>query len=496
MRAIVVRLAMSLSLALVLVGWAVSSPLGASPDDDYHLASIWCSESSYLHPCVQVPGEQGGASFLVPAVLIESHVCYAFQPDSTAECVDGVQDTLRLTDRINQVQGLYPTGFYRTMSLFASTDYQASVFIMRAVNSLLAVMLLGAFLFVGRPLLQRSALLVLPVMLIPLTLFLVASTNPSSWTIIGSVFFFLFGMNALSCERGSPRQIASLVLAVASAALAIASRVDGSAFIVVLTIAIGLIANRRALRHSWMATSTLALTGCAALVSFLAQGSGPAGSSTTIGESRYVGGLFFTNVLEIPGFLAGAVGAAPLGWLDTRLPGLVATVGLIGVGALAFWGLTFMNTPKALCSIFLVLASFGMPVLLAQQQRIEVLEFVQARYLLPLLIALLLVLALTVPPWTQERFPLVPHATLAALLAISGASALWVNFHRYAFGADSPFWARNLTSEWDGLLGSASPPLVAVGMVATVTFILLALWSYRGIRNEMPTTDSRAEEKT
>lgn len=487
---------MAVSLVLVLLGWAVSSPIGASPDDDFHLASIWCSESSYLHPCTQVPGEKGGASFLVPAVLIESHICYAFQPNSTAECADGVQDTLRLTDRINQVQGLYPGGFYRVMSLFASSDYATSVFVMRSVNSLLAVLLLAAFLFAGRALLQRSALLVLPVMLIPLAVFLFASTNPSSWTITGSVFYFLFGLNALLCAPRSLSQITSLVLAVASAVLAIASRVDGSAFIVVITIAIGLIADRGSIRRSWVATSTLVLTGFGALVSFLAQGLGPAGSSTTIGESRYVGGLFVTNLLEIPGFLGGSVGAAPLGWLDTRLPGLVATVGLIGVGAIAFWGLSFMDVPKALGSIFLLLAAFGVPVLLAQQQRIEVLEFVQARYLLPLLFVLLLVLALTVPPWSHVRFPLVPHVTLAVLLSISGASALWVNFHRYAYGADAPYWARNLTGEWHGLLGPNSLLLIVLGMVATVAFILLAMWTYRGMRKETREPAPMAKENT
>ena len=488
------RLAMAVSLLLVLLGWSVSSPLGASPDDDYHLASIWCSENSYLYPCTQVPGEQGGASFLVPAVLIESHICYAFQPNSTAECVEGVQDTLRLTDRINQVQGLYPGGFYRTMSLFASSDYGTSVFVMRAVNSLLAVLLLAAFLFVGRALLQRSVLLVFPVMLIPLAVFLFASTNPSSWTIIGSVFYFLFGMNALSCAPRSRSQIASLVFAVASAVLAIASRVDGSAFIVVITIALGLVAGRDSLRRSWVATSTLLITGLAAAVSFLAQGLGPAGSSTTIGESRYVGGLLFTNVLEIPGFLGGAVGAAPLGWLDTRLPGLVATVGLVGVGAIAFWGLSFMNVRKALGAIFLLLAAFGIPVLLAQQQRIEVLEFVQARYLLPLLVVLLLVLVITVPPWLEARFPLVPHATLTVLVSLSGVSAVWVNFHRYAYGADAPYWSRILTSEWPGLLGPFSSVLIVLGMAATVSFSVLAMWIYRRMREEAQEPQSMAKE--
>ena len=32
-----------LAILLALLSWGLSSPPGSSPDDDYHLASIWCA---------------------------------------------------------------------------------------------------------------------------------------------------------------------------------------------------------------------------------------------------------------------------------------------------------------------------------------------------------------------------------------------------------------------------------------------------------------------
>lgn len=482
MRATLMRVATAGALLLALVGWAVSSPIGASPDDDYHLATIWCSEFSPLHPCTQVPAEEGGASYLVPAVLIESHVCFAFQPESTADCADNVSESLRLTDRINQTQGLYPGGFYTAMSIFASSDFTRSVSMMRVSNALLAASLLAAFLFLGAATIRRSALLALPVIFIPLGVFLFASTNPSSWTVIGSIFYFLFGLTAFFGRAGRGRYVASLLLAVLAAALALMSRVDGSVFIVVITLAIVVLASGGHLQRAKAATITVISVGIAGSITFWLQGLGPAGSESTIGESRYVGGLFLTNLLEIPSFLGGAVGAAPLGWGDTPMPGLVLTVGLFSVGGIAIWGLSVVDLRKALTLVGLAVTAFGLPVALAQQQRIDVLDFVQARYLLPLIAVLVLTLALTLPPARREPMQAVPHYTLAVLVSLSGAVALWANYHRYAYGAQEPLLARNLEPAWPGLWGPSSLAFIIVGMIATVAFVMLMAVQYRHMK--------------
>ena len=471
----VTRSASVVTLLLALLGWAVASPIGSSPDDDYHLASIWCSEFSPLYPCTTVPGDEGGASYLAPKVTVEAHVCFAFQPNQTADCVVQDDGALRLTDRLNQVQGLYPGTYYSVMSVFASSDFVTSVSAMRLFNALLVSGLLLLFLFVGAPFLQRSALLVLPVVFVPMALFIFGSTNPSSWTIMGCTFFFLFGMNAVVGRRSLTKwaYFASIAGTVVAASLAITSRVDGSAFVVVIAVAIVIMATREQLRSAIAASVAVAASAVLAAFSFLQQGLGPAGSSATIGESKYVGGLLMTNILEVPIFLAGAVGGAPLGWADTRMPGFVSTVGLLAVGALTFWGLAAMTGRKAISIVVLASATFAVPVFLAQQQRIEVLDFVQARYLLPVLTALLLAIVLVLPPSRRGPYPNVPRYTLVTLVAISGAAALWVNFHRYAFGANQPFLARNLEPQWTGLWGDPSQMIIVIGMLASSAFAFL-----------------------
>lgn len=479
MRGALLRVGAALSLFVALLGWAMSSPVGSSPDDDYHLSSIWCSQFSYLNPCSSVSGEDGGQSYLVPALTVEAHFCYAFQSDVTADCVANETGTLRLTDRLNQGQGLYPSGFYTVMSVLSSEDVTASVLRMRVFNAGLASALLLTLLLIGRSAVVRTGLLALPVIVVPLGLFLFSSTNPSGWTILGCTFYFLFAINAFMSRPRSVQWWSSLVLALVSALMAFASRVDGAAFIAVVTLAVFLLMGWRQLREGWAVTVAFAVVGVLAVLVFLAQGSGPAGSPERIGDSKYVGGLLVTNLVEVPGYLAGIVGAAPLGWADTRMPGLVSTAGLVSFAAIAFWGLSLMDRRKVVASAFLVVAAFGIPVVFAQQQRIEVLEFVQARYLLPLLAVLLLTLALVPTRFGNRVLPQGPHWVVTGFLAGAGSVALWVNYRRYAVGADEPLWGRAIEESWTGLVPGVSGPVIVVGMVATAAFVVVLAVIYR-----------------
>lgn len=495
MRGALLRVGAALALFVALLGWALSSPVGSSPDDDYHLSSIWCSQFSSLYPCSTVPGEDGGNSYLAPTMTIEAHVCYAFQPDVTADCVAEEAGTLRLTDRLNQEQGLYPSGFYTVMSVLSSEDVTSSVVRMRVFNALLASALLLTFLLIGRSAVVRSGLLALPVIVVPLGLFLFASTNPSSWTILGCTFYFLFAINAFTSRPYSVQWWLSLAFAFVSFLLALVSRVDGAVFIAVVTLAVFLLMGWRRLREEWVVAVALAVVGVLAVVVFLVQGSGPAGAPERIGDSKYIGGLLVTNLVEVPGYLAGIVGAAPLGWADTQMPGLVSTAGLVAFAAIAFWGLSVMDRRKVVASTFLIIAAFGIPVVFAQQQRIEVLEFVQARYLLPLLAVLLLTLSLVPPRFGKRLLPQGPHWVVTGILAVAGPVALWVNYRRYAVGADEPLWGRAIDESWAGIVPGVSGPVIMMGMIATAAFIVILAVIYRlPMLESMDTRDCASRE--
>jgi hypothetical protein len=365
---------------------------------------------------------------------------------------------------------------------------------MRLFNALLATGLLVAFVFLSAPALRTSALVAVPVILVPMGFFVISSTNPSGWTLVGCLFFFLFMMNALIVGSHRRAYWPSLVLAVVSALMAIVSRVDGSAFIAIIALAVGVLMFRRSAEGRRGAWIVLVISAVTAVVGFLAQGSGPVGSAARIGDSEYVGGLFFDNILEVPGFLAGIVGLGPLGWADTRMPGVVSTAGLLTFGAVAFWGLQVMNRRKSIASILLLVATLGLPVYVSQQERIAVLDFIQARYLLPLAAVLLVVLASALPQLKRDPLGYVPHAVLTTLLATSSVVALWVNFHRYALGAEEPFFSREMDLAWAGLLGSASGPLLIVAVLASIAFFILAQVIYG--REQNLEVDSPERSKT
>ena len=462
----------------MLVGWAVSSPVGASPDDDYHLTSIWCSPFSDTYPCTEITNADGGLTLLAPRTVVEAHACFAFQPEVTADCAETESLDRRLTNRVNQIQRLYPPGFYTVHSVFATSDFTASVLRMRLFNAFIASSLVALLLILCRPAIRASALLAIPVMVVPTGLFIVASTNPSSWVVLGTVFFFLFLVNALMRHRQDRSYWASLALAIVCASMAMLSRIDGSAFVVVVSIAAGILMFPRrneAHRTSWIA---LIVIGLSALASFFLQGSGPVGSPDRIGDSKYVGGLLFDNILEIPGFFTGIVGLSPLGWSDTRMPGLVSAAALIALGGVLVWGLQKMHRAKTVAVVLLAGATFALPVYVAQQERIAVLDFVQARYLLPLALVLVAVIVGSMPRERREPLSRVPHGVVTALLSVSAVVALWVNFHRYAFGADQPFVSRDMVMAWQGLTGSATVPLLIVASCACVVFFVLAQWMY------------------
>ena len=48
-----------LAFFVTCAGWALASPVGAAPDDDYHLASIWCAQGEREGVCVR-PGCRAG----------------------------------------------------------------------------------------------------------------------------------------------------------------------------------------------------------------------------------------------------------------------------------------------------------------------------------------------------------------------------------------------------------------------------------------------------
>ena len=102
----------SASLLLLCVGgsWALASPLGSTPDEDFHLGSIWCSHTARTAVVRQRTGAQddpGTEHVIIPLDLAhQSFACFVFAPTCRRRARPDARSPIPTLSRAND--GLYP----------------------------------------------------------------------------------------------------------------------------------------------------------------------------------------------------------------------------------------------------------------------------------------------------------------------------------------------------------------------------------------------------
>lgn len=455
-------------LAFLSVGaWSLSSPVGATPDDDFHLASIWCGLGERPGLC-ENPNDDSVKRF-VPTPVAKA-TCYAFHPGESAACWKGEATGLTEVKRAN-VDGLYPRLFYGTMSLFASPNVGASVMAMKIFNGAFCVGLLTATWF-GLPRRLRAPLVISVVTTaVPLGLFIYGSTNPSSWALVSAAMVWVCTLGAL--QSTGRRRAILLALTLLGVVVGGGARADSaiySVFGILLALLLGLRMKKGQVFALIIAVIAIALS----VGLYLSAGQG----------SSIVGGLDFerppltaaqhiSNFLSAPTLWMGALGGWGLGWLDTSMPAAVTVL----AGAV-FWGAIFVglgraNLRRSLAVAATIAALWLIPVVLLAQSRVLVGELIQPRYLLPLMIILVGVASQRVDAdraWRGMR------GILAAIaLSFANVVALHINIQRYTTGLDRLSIDPGREGEWWWAY-APSPMVVWVGGSVTFAALFLALW--------------------
>lgn len=472
--------AVLLLLALgALVPWVLSSPPGASPDDDFHLVSAWCAGGPRGEICAE--GETQN-SRLVQRSLVEVADCYRFQADVSAACqaqaLDWDDNTLVSTERLN-TQNLYPPVFYRSMNLLVSDAPIKSIVAMRLLTIFVGIALFSG-VFWASPRAVRQALAGSWLLaLFPLGIFLVTSNNPSGWAVIGVGTFWAAFLNVLEPgERGS--QGLRLGLLVATATVAAGSRADAAVYILISVVAVLIFSNhwRAALpnqndKQTWLGTGALLLVCGLSLLSFFSSTQGDvATSGFADGPERTISYLLEYNLRHLHILHFGMIGKSwGLGWLDTSMPPIVwRVVGWTTLFAAA-WGLTRSSRRKAISVVMVAIAMIAIPVAILVRSAYVVPETVQPRYLFPLYFVLL---GLTLLPANRRprTLPLWAQVPVATAVGIVNAVALHVNTRRYVSGLEEGWFDLGVDREWwwEGL-----PTPMAFWFLSTVSTFLLAL---------------------
>jgi len=474
-------------LALIaLLAWAFASPIGAGPDDDYHLVSTWCAAGNET-ACQ--PGAT--ATTRVISTSLRDIACYAQHEERSAACQGEIFDAAPSweTDRGN-FAGEYPPVYYGVMQFLAIDDIQVGALLMRALTAVLFVALATALAVLLAPGRRRTLLWGWLVTLVPLGVFIIPSNNPSGWAVmgVGTAFLALLGW----FESAGRRRWALGALYLLGIVIAAGSRGDAGVYAVGASVTAALLTSEWT--RDWRLRAVLPIIGIAiAVVFFVSAGqsgvaatgftSGGGGASLTVGadgEAEAVPlagfGLAAYNLLMLPFLWTGVWGTWGLGWLDTRLPSIVpwaATAAFIVVG---FAGLGRLAWRKAIAvsGVLLVLIALPLYVLTAGGDKVG--ENLQPRYLLPLLVLFAMVLLSEVPRRAPLAFTRIQTFTILGALAIANLVALQVNLRRYVTGADvqGPNLDAGAEWWWPGLPFGPN----AVWLVGVLAFagLLAVLW--------------------
>ncbi len=489
-------LAAALLMLGVLAGWAVASPVGSSPDDDFHLTSVWCAETESVDHCRETGDD---ATRSVPRLVAEAAHCYRWDPSVSAACQQAAEgDESVVETRRGNFSPSYPPVHYAVMNLFVSDDEAASAIAMRMITATLFVALITALFLLFGEQRRRELILMWLVTTMPLGLFLLASNNPSGWAVLGVGALWAATVGYFEAEsRG--RAIAFGALAALSALLAAGSRGDAALFAViamgmaaVVTFSRTRIFGLRLLLPGALTVLCAALFATARQVGSGVQGFG--GGSGVVAEvaRTHPLQLAIDNFLALPGLWAGVFGGEyGLGWLDTDMPALVTFAGAVAFVMVATLGLTVMDAPKAVMALALLATLWLLPVWVLTRGADPVGEQVQPRYLLPLIVIMAGILLFT--PRDRQAAPLSAGVAvpLGLLLVAAHAVALFTTIKRHTTGLDVGGFNLDEAIEWWWSTGP-SPMVVLLGASAAYAGLvaLVLVWAVRSSRQRASVDDA------
>ncbi len=426
------------SLFVSLFSWSVSSPVGSSNDDNFHLASIWCANGTRADLC-----ENGSnpSSRFVPYAVSTAGLCFLGDQLVTGACARDTTISPNSMVETTRLAGPSSSGlYYRFANLFTSENIELSVILIRLINSLVLVFLL--FLAFRASVNQKfpSLAWVFILATIPYGLFFIASTNSSSWLIVGVGAYSYFLMLCATPRRSKVNYYA-IAGAICSALVAWSSRGEASPFLVIATSAV--VVHRFSGFRALFNRSFLVLSvGVALISSVLFFGSNIASfavNSFTYGDDdspimRSAHGVFMANIQNLPNYFMGWMGGNPgIGQSDTELPSIVFVCILVSVGFLLFSSFN-QSSWKMKMSVALVGVSLiFIPMWILQRSLLLVGEEVQPRYVLPLWVVFIGLLVFQ-NVGKQTRSQLI---SVAILLSIANAVALRQNLLRNTIGIDA-----------------------------------------------------------
>jgi hypothetical protein len=211
----------------VLLCWAFAAPIGAGPDSDFHISSIWCGQGERKGLCEDIHFNSTEYQAKVPFMF---QMCDGRPIEYLPSCAEvHSKPSMQYLRTANSDQ---QNTYYKIMSHFVSQNTNQSVLLIRVINSLIASCVLLALLLMCNRKIKYAVVASWSVGLIPVGVQFFSNVNPRGWSFLAVFSSWAFLATALEEKRGSIRSNSAYLLCAITASLAFATRLDGSIFVI------------------------------------------------------------------------------------------------------------------------------------------------------------------------------------------------------------------------------------------------------------------------
>jgi hypothetical protein len=308
-------------------------------------------------------------------------------------------------------------------------------------------------------------------------MFIVPSTNPSSWAYTSAAAVFIATLGYLGApERW--RMISLGAIAAFGVVIGSGARADAAVYAGVAIAGAVLLTWRNARDYLWRLVLPFVLV-VVAVAFYLSTGQSELAGRGLRGETA-AGGItrLLTNLLQVPDLIAGALGKWGLGWLDTPMWAIVWVFGVMVFGASIVIGIGVIGARKLIVFLVVAVVTIALPVTILVRSNALVGEFVQPRYILPVLV--ILVAVALIPVREHVRLTVAQAVLLATAVCLAQAAALHAELRRYVVGTDTPSLNLDADVEWWWGVPWSPNATWAVGTLAfTAAVVLLTWWFLR-----------------
>ena len=407
----------SLLSFLILLGWAVGSPPGSSPDEDLHLTSAWCY-SKY----------QGANCETVPLRLVEIGKCYFKDSGSIATCEKSIPKEEVLPERVYNDKS-----YYHFLANFVSLDsIDRSTVQMRLTNSFLSSISIIILVLLTSRLIYLPMIITWLLVNIPLGFFLLSSVNPSSWLYIFSFLFLPLTYRIFAEKNQIYLFIAKFLTLGLSFLLALNARPDSLLFASIFgTTLLPLIFSSKIKK---LRIRILIYLSTLFISIYLMLSIWSRSNLVNFRESKISSWEIITS---LPSIITGVFGGWGLGSLETTMPPVTYVGSFVTVLVLLFYGLRFINSSEAV-SIFLIgLFACIVPFFVLLRSNLRVGEWLQPRYILPIFYVLIGLSLIVIFRTFHAKSLLIIINFVFFLSSITFIFALHTFYRRYVEGSDN-----------------------------------------------------------